>query len=87
MSGIEFVDELPGSDRQSRVHRERMREFADELRKQPGRWAVVPWETTELSSRATASRISRGKVAAFGRGYEAVSTHGTVYVRYQGESQ
>lgn len=85
MTEIEFVDELPtDGSRQTRLHREEMREFANALREQPGRWAKLPWETTELSSRATASRISLGKVAAFGTGYEAVSTRGTVYVRYHG---
>ncbi len=84
MSGVEFVDGLPGdTPMQSRVHRERIREFAAELRKQPGRWAIYPWTTTDSGSRATASRISRGKVVAFGDGFRAVSSHGTVYVQYR----
>lgn len=86
MSEIEFVDQLPGeSAMHSRVHRRRMREFAEAVKKQPGRWAIYPWPTTESSARATASRISRGKVVAFGDGFESVSSHGTVYVRWQGE--
>lgn len=85
MSEIEFVDQLPGqAAMQSRIHRKRMAEFAEAVKKQPGRWAIYPWPTTEGSARATASRISRGKVAAFGVGFEAVSSYGTVYVRWQG---
>lgn len=85
MTSFEFVDEVPGAvPPNSRMHRQRVTEFVAAVRKKPGKWAIYPYPTTELSARATASRISRGKVAAFGDEFEAVVRHGVVYVRYQG---
>ena len=84
---IEFVDELPVAAPNSRVHRNGLKEFAGELKKQPGRWAIYPGTTTQLSSRAFASRVGRGKVASFGSGFEATSSLGVVYVRYVGKAQ
>lgn len=88
MSEIEFVGALPGSANvgNTRMHRKRMSEFALALRDRPGEWAIYPYPSTDLSARAIASRISRGKIAAFGDGYEATATKGTVYVRYVGDA-
>lgn len=83
MKEIQFVDEVPGDPApNSRLHRQRLREFADAVRKKPGQWAVFPYPATDIAGRAAASRISRGKVNSFGDGFEAVSRRGTVYVRY-----
>lgn len=84
---IEFVDELPATAPNSRIHRNELKEFAGELKKQPGRWAIYPVATTYQSSRAFASRVGRGKVSSFGVGFEATSTMGVVYVRYVGDEQ
>lgn len=82
---VEFVDSVPGEvPPNSRIHRQRVREFAEQVKRNPGRWAVYPYPTTELGARAAASRISRGKVVGFGDGFEAVCQRGTVYVRYMG---
>ena len=84
---IEFLDEIPGDPApNSRIHRKRMQEFIDAVRRHPGKWAVYPYPTTDMAARATASRISRGKIASFGTGFEAVSSHGRVYVRFLGEA-
>lgn len=86
MRGIEFVDAPPGNPSvgNSLLHRQRMSEFVAALRDRPGQWAIYPWPSTELSARAIASRISRGKIAAFGDGFEATASRGTVYARYIG---
>lgn len=88
MSDIEFVDQIPGEAApNSLLNRQRLREFADAVRKQPGRWAIYPYPTTDLAARAAASRINRGKIAAFGDRFEAMCSHGVVYVRFLGEEQ
>ena len=87
MSDIEFVNDLPENGRvfNSRLHRQMMADFAAAAKANPGRWAVWPYPSTYAAARAVASRISLGKIAAFGDGYDAVCNQGTVYVRYVGE--
>jgi hypothetical protein len=88
VSGIEFLDELPGKAApNSRLHRKQLFEFAEAVKKEPGRWAIYPFPSTDLAARATASRISNGKIAAFKVGFEAVTRRGVVYVRYEGQGQ
>lgn len=77
--GIEWVDEPPFA-----VHRKAQAEFAKKLRAYPGRWAIYPMASSKESARAAASRISRGRIAAFAEGFEAVTRRGVVYVRYTG---
>jgi len=86
MSGIEFVDAPPPSPGagNSLLHRQRVSEFVAALRDRPGEWAIYPYPSTEVSARAAASRISRGKVAAFGAGFQATASRGVVYARYIG---
>ena len=87
MSDIEFMDELPPrAGNWDRLTRERVREFAEKLRQNPGRWAVYPFTPSSGASRAIASRISRGKVKTFAGNFQAVSRRGVVYVRYEGEA-
>lgn len=80
---IEFVDELPGG-RWNGMHLQRVRQFADRLRQNPGRWAVYPWASSSDAARAFASRVSRGKNKTFPEGFEAVTRNGRAYVRYEG---
>lgn len=85
---IEFMDELPPQvGPWDGLHRRRVQQFADELRRNPGRWAVYPWTPNMEAARAMASRISRGKMAAFAENFQAVSRGGVVYVRYEREEQ
>lgn len=80
---IDFVDELPPSEGSwDSLHRKKVQEFAAALKRRPGRWAVYPWVPTDTAGRALASRISRGKIATFADGFQAVSRRGTVYIRY-----
>ena len=65
--------------------------FADQLRQHPGQWAVHPTEYGFPQSAAnSASDIRKGRTAAFGAGFDAVSRlvdgKPTVYVRFVGES-
>lgn len=64
-------------------------QFALELRKHPGRWAVMPdpGVTTEGSAMAKAQNIRRGKVKGFAPGeYEAGVDGTTIYVRFIGKN-
>lgn len=81
---VEFLDGPPpsGSGRWDRVRRERIEHFAESLRANPGQWAIYPLELTNTAARATASRISCGRIAAFGEGFQATSRGEKVYVRY-----
>lgn len=86
MSEIEFVDALPAdaTTGNNRLHRKVVATFVAALRDRPGEWAKYPYPSTDLSARAIASRISRGKIVAFGEGFEATASKGTVYVRFTG---
>lgn len=86
MSDIEWVDEPPfGKGNWNRLRREEARKFADELKRNPGKWAVYPWASTSEAARATASRISNGRTATFAHGFQAISKGEVVYVCYQEE--
>ena len=76
---VEFVEEPPGGIPTDRAQ---VCAFADELTANPGRWALYPWPVE--ASRALASRIKRGRIAAFSKGFDAVTRRGRVYVRYTG---
>jgi hypothetical protein len=87
MSDIEFMDELPPrAGSWDGLTRREVQHFAEQLRQHPGQWAAYPWCPSNDASRALASRISRGKIKSFADGFQAVSRKGTVYVRYEGES-
>ncbi|GAB2648401.1 hypothetical protein ACWDYH_05580 [Nocardia goodfellowii] len=73
-----FYTELPAP--QTRARERANREFAAELRRNPGRWAVYPWHTR--SPHSTKHRLRNGMSAAFGTGFESEVRGGTVYVRY-----
>ena len=94
MTGIEWAD--PPAAVGGKLTRKEQRVFADELRGNPGRWAVYPTclgvtkfhlgnGESSMAVRALASRINRGKQSAFGEGFEAVCRHGVVYVRFMGD--
>jgi hypothetical protein len=86
MIDVEWAD--PPPPRGGSLTRMEQRTFAAELRSRPGCWAVFPANGgSYVAIRALASRISRGKQAAFGQGYEAISRNGMVYVRYTGGQQ
>lgn len=86
MTEFEFVDHLPPTNAPWDTHSRRVVErFAEELRANPGRWAVYPRTTvTGTAARALVSRINRGRVAAFAKGFAAVHRGGVVYVRFEG---
>ena len=65
--------------------REQQRQWAEALKKHPGRWAKYPWPGVSYgATRALASRISCGKISAFGRGFTAMQRKGEVFVKYIG---
>lgn len=75
---VVFVDEVPAPV--TRARERANREFADELRANPGRWAIYPWPTRYPHS--TKHRIRHGRAAAFGPGFEAEVRDGVVLVRF-----
>lgn len=82
---VEFVKELPPTTRVGAwdaQRRQQLVDFAAALKKRPGVWAKYPIPGTATSSRARASRINHGKVAAFAVGFRAVSRSGVTYVQY-----
>lgn len=84
MIDIKWAD--PPDPKGGALTRKEQRVFADELKARPDCWATypIPASASPLAIRALASRISRGRQAAFGSGFEAVSRNGIVYVRYVG---
>jgi hypothetical protein len=82
MTDIKWAD--PPMPRGGTLTRLEQRAFAEELKVRRGCWAVYPTCESYAAVRALASRIARGKQAAFGAGFEAVSRSGVVYVRYVG---
>jgi hypothetical protein len=83
MSEIEFVDEPPRSTF-DRDRRRKVLEFAAELRKNPGRWAIYPWPSSNEGARALAFRISHGCSVAFADGFNATARGTVTYVCYEG---
>jgi hypothetical protein len=79
MNGIEFVD-LP-EDPSSSIGKGRiLRDFADELRKNPGKWAKYPFSVKAQS--AMVYRLRNGESQAFPRGeFEARVHNGDLFVR------
>ncbi|MEV6070287.1 hypothetical protein AB0L82_27395 [Nocardia sp. NPDC052001] len=75
---VVFVDEVPPPV--TRARERANREFAEELRANPGRWARYPWPTRYPHS--TKHRIRHGRAAAFGSGFEAEVRGGVVLVRF-----
>ncbi|MDT9662677.1 hypothetical protein RTZ71_18380 [Rhodococcus qingshengii] len=65
---------------QTRARERENRQFAEELRRHPGRWAMYPWPTRYPHS--TKHRLRTGMAAAFGPGFESEVRAGVVYVRY-----
>lgn len=64
--------------------RKKQREFAEELKTRPNQWAIYPSTGSSVAIRALSSRISKGRLSAFKEGFEAVSRHGVIYVRFVG---
>ena len=64
--------------------RKEQREVAEELKTRPEQWAIYPSTGSSLAVRALASRISNGRMSAFREGFEAVTRHGVIYVRFVG---
>lgn len=88
MVNVEFMDELPPPvGPWDSLHRREVQEFAEALQRNPGRWAPYPWPQSSDASRSMASRISRGKIAAFAENFQAISRNGVVYVRYEGDTE
>lgn len=70
---------------------EQLVNFADELRANPGVWAVHPDYEEEYknsdasrtnSASTTVANINNGRIVSLRDGFEARSTSGIVYVRY-----
>lgn len=79
---VEFVDELPGSDRNAEL-----RAFAAALRSNPGRWAKYPGESSSRSAYNRAYQVRKGSLAAFRDGtFEAAVREGVLYVQHVPES-
>lgn len=81
---LQFVDHGPPGARKIVYDHEAI---AAELRKRPGKWAVLPIKGTETNVRSVAHHITRGKYAPYQDGkYEAVSRRENskvvVYARY-----
>lgn len=81
-SGIEFVTELPEAEKSSR--RGQLHDFADEVRKNPGRWARLERDTKAKAS-ALASRITHDRVMALpASDFEATYRGTSTYVKFGG---
>lgn len=80
----DFVDELPPAT--GKANNRDLKEFAAELRANPGRWAKYPRPLATLSSASmTGSLIRNGRMASFSDGpFEAEARLGRLYVRYPG---
>jgi len=86
MSDITWLEGDPPSEGWNAARRAATERFAAALTANPGRWAQWPFQPASTSAaRAQASRITRGKIAAFRRGFEATAVGDTLYVRYIGE--
>lgn len=79
---IEWAD--PPPPKGGSLLRKEQRAFAEELKARPGQWAIYPSTRSSVAVRALASRISNGRLTAFGKGFEAVTRHGVIYVRFVG---
>lgn len=81
---IEWTD--PPAAKGGSLLRKEQREFAEQLKARRDQWAIYPSSGSSVAIRALASRISNGRMSAFGEGFEAVTRHGVVYVRFVGDS-
>lgn len=64
--------------------RKEQREFAEKLKARREQWAIYPSTGSSVAIRALASRISNGRMSAFGEGFEAITRDGVIYVRFVG---
>lgn len=82
----DIVWAAPPAPRGGQLTRLEQRRFAEALRSRPNDWAVYPLAPggSNVAARALASRITAGKQASFGEGFEAVTRDGVVYVRFTG---
>lgn len=78
---VEFVDELPDAPRGRRDTKHSR--LANELRKNPGKWAKWPFPiTSDNGTYALTSQINKGVRASFPpEEFEAVTRNKTVYIR------
>jgi|HubBroStandDraft_6_1064221.scaffolds.fasta_scaffold313126_3 hypothetical protein len=60
----------------------RYAEEADQLRKHPGRWALLTVKDGRKAARAMANRISTGGFKELKDGFKGVSRGCKVYIRY-----
>jgi hypothetical protein len=75
-------------DRRNRTGR--YKDFAQELRNHPGKWAVLPGDkATESSAKGTAQSISNGKTGGFApaKSFETVVDGTKIWVRFVGEQE
>lgn len=79
--GIEFYDQLPGTQSERRDYFD----FAEELIGHPGQWAILPTEGQSIKQvYARASGINSGNYRAFRVGFEAATRKGQLFVRFIG---
>lgn len=79
---IEFVDELPPQRPSPWQRRREIREFADVLRANPGRWAKYPTVLAATSVSTRAHQIRKGALEAFPHGgFDATVREGVLYVQ------
>lgn len=80
-------EEPPVHAKKPGEHKGRYVEFASELAKHPGRWAVLPAQSqSEKGAAATAQNIRRGKLKGFTKGeYETALSGTKIYVRFIAE--
>ena len=75
----EFVEELPPQEPRRR-YRGKYADFADTLRKNPGRWAKYPSKT-----KTTIYQLRKSRLGSFpGDEFEFESRNGDIYLRYVG---
>lgn len=95
MTNVDWVDELPGEPYEklspqrkpyaSREQSQDLHDHADQLKRNPMRWAVYPRPLKSAGSATrTASAIREGTFAAYSPklGFQAASRQGVCYVRY-----
>ncbi len=82
-----LIDELPASSYTDRVDI-LLRQFADALRANPGKWGEWPKPQARGSAHSTGFQIRKGIHGSFPGGeFDATARQGKLYVRYVGGVQ
>jgi hypothetical protein len=82
VADFEFVDELPSIAKRTDWRKSRIEQFAEALRRNPGKWAKYPMKVSVATARSRAAQINHCGYSAFEHGsYEGAVRAGVLYVR------